>query len=106
VFSTDTRDNNEDNKTRNPNTILVPTEGQENAEVVLDEGKNTHQLRTLSPQKDTYGISEAIRNRRNIEGHLLTTREITEMITIPTLAKKSVSFMFVWRVKPRTSSSF
>jgi hypothetical protein len=54
MFSTDTRDNNEDNKTRNPNTILVPAEGQNNAEVVRDRGENVHQLRTLSPQKDTY----------------------------------------------------
>jgi hypothetical protein len=59
MFSTDTGDNNEDNKTRNPNTILVPTEGQEKVEAVFDEGENAHQLRTLSPQKDTYSIHES-----------------------------------------------
>jgi hypothetical protein len=88
VFSTDARDNNEDNKTRNPNTILVPTEGQENAEVVLDEAGNAHQLRTLSPQKDTYGSIHESDQKQYIERRdLLTKREITEMITIPTLIK-------------------
>jgi hypothetical protein len=53
MFSTDTRGNNEDNKRRNPRTIFIPAEGQENAKAIPD-GINAHQLRTLSPQKDTY----------------------------------------------------
>ena len=47
---------------------------------------------------------EAVRNCRNTGGlHLLTKREITEMITIPTLTK-TVRFMTVWHVKLHTSS--
>jgi hypothetical protein len=47
---------------------------------------------------------EAIRNRRNIgKLRILTKREITEMITIPTLAK-SVRFMISWHAVLRTSS--
>jgi hypothetical protein len=41
---------------------------------------------------------ETIRNRRNIgELRLLTKREITDMITIPTLAK-SIRFTISWHV--------
>ena len=54
IFFTDTHGNNEDKKKRDPNTFFKPTDGQENAEVVLDGGDNAHQLRTLIPQKDTY----------------------------------------------------
>jgi hypothetical protein len=55
MFSTDTRNNNEDNKTRNPNTVFEPAEGQDLGQKVLSDWRgNTHQLRTLSPQKDTY----------------------------------------------------
>jgi hypothetical protein len=56
ILSTDTRCNNKDNKRRDPNTILVPAERQENAEreIVPDVSDNTHQLRILSPPKETY----------------------------------------------------
>ena len=54
IFCTDTQGNKEDKKTRNPNAIFEPGEGQENAEVVPDGGEDAYQLRTLSPQKDTY----------------------------------------------------
>ena len=49
-------------------------------------------------------LTEAIRNRKNIKGlHLLTKREINDMITIPTLAQ-SVRFMIAWNVALRTSN--
>jgi len=54
MFSTDTRDNKEHKKEKEPGNILIPAESQENAQVVPNEGENAHQLRTLSPQKDTY----------------------------------------------------
>ena len=53
MFSANARGNNEDKKRRNPGTILVPAEGQEEVEVTPDGVTNAHQLRTLSPQKDT-----------------------------------------------------
>jgi hypothetical protein len=86
MFSTNTRNYNEDKKEQNPSVILVPREGQGNAAVVPDGGDEAHQLRTLSPQKDTYPLM-----RLEIVGthgrHLLTKREITDMITIPILNK-------------------
>lgn len=36
MFSADTRGNDEDEKSRNPGTIFVPTEGQKEAEVIPD----------------------------------------------------------------------
>jgi hypothetical protein len=51
MFSTDNRDNNEDHKAWNPNTVFEPAEGQG---AFRDGGEIAHQLRTLSPQKDTY----------------------------------------------------
>ena len=56
ILSTDTRRNNKDKKRRDPNTILVPPERQENVEreIVPDMGDNAHQLRILSPPKETY----------------------------------------------------
>jgi hypothetical protein len=54
MFSTDTRDNNEHKKEKEPGNILIPAESQEIVQVVPNEGRNNHQLRTLSPQKDTY----------------------------------------------------
>jgi hypothetical protein len=55
MFASDTCDNNEDQKEENPGAILVPVEGQKPAEIVPDDvGDNVHQLRTLTPQKDTY----------------------------------------------------
>lgn len=52
MFSADARGNNEDEKRRNPGTVFVPAVGQKGAEVIPNN--NAHQLRTLSPQKDTY----------------------------------------------------
>jgi hypothetical protein len=54
MFSTDTRGNKEHKKEKDPGDILIPIEIQEYARVVLNEGENAHQFRTLSPQKDTY----------------------------------------------------
>jgi len=53
LLSTDTRGNDEDKKEKEPGNILIPAEGQENAKVVTNGVGNTHQLRTLIPQKDT-----------------------------------------------------
>ena len=56
ILSTDTRCNNKDKKRRDPNTILVPTERQENVEsqIVSDVGDKVHQLMILRPPKETY----------------------------------------------------
>ena len=54
MFSTDTRCNKEHKKEKDPRNILIPAESQENAQVVPNGGESGHQLRTLSPQKDTY----------------------------------------------------
>lgn len=51
IFSADTRGNNKDEKRRNPGTVFVPAVGQKAPEVIPID--NAHQLRTLSPQKDT-----------------------------------------------------
>jgi hypothetical protein len=86
MFSTDTRGYNEDEKKWYPSAILVPAEHQEKAAVVSDEADEARQLRTLSPQKDTYSLMrlEIIETQRP---HLLTKRVIIEMITIPMLNK-------------------
>jgi hypothetical protein len=55
MFPSDTCDNKEDKKEEKPGAILVPAEGYKPAEIVPDDvGDDAHQLRTLSPQKDTY----------------------------------------------------
>jgi len=56
MFCTDTRGYNEDKKKRNQSPILVPEEGQGNPAVVPDGGEKAYQIRTLSPQKDTYPL--------------------------------------------------
>jgi hypothetical protein len=86
MFSTDTRCYNKDKKTRNPCVILVPEEDQGNPAVVPDGGDKAHQLRTLIPQKVTYLLMR-LRIVETQGVHLLTKREITEMITIPMLNK-------------------
>ena len=101
MFCTDTRCNNEGKKRWNPSTIFIPKPGQENSVVAFSRGDNAHQLRTLSPQKDTCS-----RNQSEIIGTqytLLTNRDISEMIKIPTLSK-SVRFMVTWHTEQRTSS--
>lgn len=97
VFPSDTCDNNENKKEEKPRAVLVPEEDSQT--VPGDVRDNTHKLRTLSPQKDTYP-SNRIRNRSNTgELRSLTKREIVEMITIPTLTK-SVRFKVTWHVIP------
>jgi hypothetical protein len=65
---------------------LVPEEGQGNPAVVLNVGVKAHQLRTLIPQKVTYPLMRlGVVETQGL--HLLTKREITEMITIPMLSK-------------------
>jgi len=58
MFSTDTRGYNEDEKKWYPGAILVPAERQEKVAVVSDGVDEAHQLRTLSPQKDTYSLMQ------------------------------------------------
>ena len=87
MFSTDTRGYNEDKKTRNPSVILVPEGGQGNPGLVPDGGDKAHQLRTLIPQKVTYPLMPRLGIVKSQGLHLLTKREITEMITIPMLNK-------------------
>jgi len=88
MVSTDTRCNSEYKKEKDPGNVLEPAESQENAQVVPNEGGNVHQLRTLSPQKDTYPSRRSSTVSLEHRGlHVLTKREITEMITIPTLPK-------------------
>ena len=91
MFSTDTCGNNEDKEKWNPRVILIPAGGQETAGVVPDGSDKAYQLRTLSPQKDTCPLMRLeILETQGL--HLLTKREITEMITIPML-NKSLRFI-------------
>jgi hypothetical protein len=60
MFSSDTCDDYKDKKEEKPGAILVPAEDEKPAEIVPnDVGDNAHQLRTLSPQKDTYSSKKS-----------------------------------------------
>ncbi len=67
MFSTDTHGDNEDEKEKGPGYILIPTEGQENAEVISDGSGPPVEY----PEPTEGHLStEAIRNRRNIEDNM------------------------------------
>lgn len=75
ILSTDTGCNNKDKKRRDPNTILVPAERQENAEreMILDVSDDAHQLRILSPPKETYSSKQS--GTIEIQGATFTDNE-------------------------------
>ena len=55
MFSSDTCDNKEDKKEEKPGAILVPARVRNPPKSSSDDLRDhAHQLRTLSPQKDTY----------------------------------------------------